>query len=114
MNGELLDELSRNEDVEQYRDFKLQLRPLMSLTDEEVRELARLDAGGDFRYGDVYQLDRYSDHISVYYGNGAGIHIYIDLDKDNLLLPQMIAYLQSLFVYVPGTIDPRYVDLMDS
>lgn len=116
VNHHILGAIFRNPHREnKITDIKLQLRPISSLTDEEVRECAKLDAGGGFLWGDIYQIDRRHDCIVAYYGNGASVEVDYDClisdECPSTAYPAIIAYLQSIHVYVPGTIDEKYVQL---
>lgn len=112
----LLWEVLGKEQPPQVRNVKVYLRQIQSLTDDELTECARIDAGGRFLHGGVFGINRYSDELEVIYGNGAGVrfaipHVYY-ADQSPGQVAETIAYLQSIGVYVPGTINEKYVELI--
>ncbi|RIV20316.1 hypothetical protein DYU11_19895 [Fibrisoma montanum] len=102
------------------RTVKLHLRTLSSLTDEEVRECARVALPEDrskdlFNYEDDVKrqhgklfLDTFCIHTKGYfyfYYQSLGLHDQVSNSG------QLITYLQSIGVYVPGTIREELVQL---
>lgn len=97
--------------------LKLQLRPITSLTHEEEVTLAKL-----YGFEKIYYRRKLNDSLTL---NALQIYwdqpwLFLELANDKNDNPYfdavnnpgaLIAYFQSIGVYVPGTIDERYVQL---
>ncbi len=115
--------------------IKLHLRPILSLVDEELAAIARILDCEDVWLGELSTMRRseqinyrpsrlYNGFNGPYATDGLCIHSNgsmnlegtangggsIDIQPQNL--PAAYAYLQSIGIYVPGTIDPKYVELI--
>lgn len=89
-------------------DFKLQLRKLSALTDEELvccMELLKPSGCAIMRTDAELYLGNY--RLNVHTGE-----LY---DRNSLSVESaaVYAYLQSIGVYIPGCIDPQYVQLIE-
>lgn len=107
-------------------EFKVCLRQMASLTDVEVRECAKLALPGfelDF-FSRPIQIDGRSvlQEYRLIYRSGIAVNITAELPfavsivTRGLHLPDtgaIVAYLQSIGVYVPGTISEKYVNLVE-
>ena len=134
VNGDVM----RDIDEAGVTDFKLHLRPIMSLTDEEVYELAEIALnetkpnravdivsrpGGYYgehpiSYGLLMTSNGSRTYHHDYWLSDAGLFGSGDGDDGSeiytLAEAAVFAYLQSIGVYVPGMISLEYVQLTDS
>lgn len=112
-----------------YKTFKLHLRSIFSLTDEKIGVLAKLVTGVDVNMQGICRLpDTLGGRpiIPGYYVHLVdGSALAIEIRPDDIAFrhntnrqPRQcvgaaVAYLQSIGIYVPGTIDPKYVQLIE-
>lgn len=133
INASVLESLEANASPE----FKVRLRPISSLTDEEVFNIADIAiAHGGTVDRLMCEVNRYesnewepivfgnyhlrtdgSFYHSPYWISKYGLFSCGDGDDGNEVRTYeeaaVIAYLQSIHVYVPGTIDLKYVNLVE-
>lgn len=104
VNHRILGALFRNPHREnKFTDIKLQLRTISSLTDEEKWHCAQL-AGHENRDTHYFVISD-TDDLLFYDNVGMPSPVYNP--------GAIVAYLQSIHVYVPGTIDEKYVNLVE-
>lgn len=94
------------------------LRPISSLTDEEVKHIVSIDSSYPYKAESL--SIRRSDN-QIYFDTDAGINewglLYTGKHRGQIGFhsyaeAQVFAYLQSIHVYVPGTIDEQFVELI--
>ena len=117
VDGNFLDTLA----YEQYEELKLHLRPIAALTDDEARHVAGLSERYEpeevptlpvYRRGTMIGFEDYPDSGiesdgHFYTGDGSDGNEYFTYND-----AAIFSYLQSIGVYVPGTIDEKYVVLI--
>ncbi|QMW05306.1 hypothetical protein [Spirosoma foliorum] len=100
------------------RSFKLHLRRIDSLTDEEVETLMQLTEqhNPEFQFNGDTRIDRSAEDC-IYIGMDGKLILYfngeiaIDRHYSGITAP-LYAYLQSIAVYVPGTIEEEFVEFV--
>jgi hypothetical protein len=102
-----------------WQDFKLHLRPLSALTDDELTHCAELEAEVEPSYGTVTETDRAQGNtVRAVYNHKTSVELNLETligeHGSPYRIGGIVAYLQSISVYVPGTINPTYVQLIES
>lgn len=105
-------------------DLKLQLRSLNSLSNQEILTITKLSGltpnpalNNQDLHLEGYEIVwlKYEGHICVV-GKGDRLYIMfngcIRFQYANCIPGPIIAYLQSIHVYVPGTVEEKYVELV--
>lgn len=129
--GQLMCDTIKTLQLQESKSFKLHLRPLFSLTDEElytcyemafdqtVQEYSTCSSLGilkDEAKFEVYARNPAHDRLFITLLKDGRMYTGLDFSANGTALPPfsagaVVSYLQSIGVYVPGTIDEKYIDL---